>query len=394
MLLLILGATLNFYTNDVVIKRADSTIIPTMGMEILDNDTIISNDSSQAEILYSDSSTLYIDENSKISTLGTENRSVFLSIGRVWAKIKKLVKGESFEVKSPLSVSGVMGTEFEVSYSGEESLVKVVDGKVNTKDKQTGKEIILEKERMAKIRRNMQMEVIEFKLQELKKWHEWKKDHLDFLLRKIELALSKGRTMQASRLISQGRILAKRLKLTDEYENRINLLKEKYEKIEEKQGLIDNRLKEIKLSHKTIMLDLNKKEPKLMELGAKTKRLSMLTTELEGLISKQSSFSIKQQSKIINRQITEIENLIKDVKPQFIYEWQQKLENDYQFLQNAKKMPQLNPRTISEIQFISKNTEELKDRVNRAKTNLTKDMNIYKKTKIKLIKFKIETNQR
>ena len=63
MLLIILGTVLNFYTNDVVIKRADSTIIPTIGMVIQDNDTIIANDSSQAEILYSDSSTLYIDEN-------------------------------------------------------------------------------------------------------------------------------------------------------------------------------------------------------------------------------------------------------------------------------------------------------------------------------------------
>jgi len=394
MLLLILGATLNFYTNDVVIKRADSTIIPTMGMAILDDDTIISNDSSQAEILYSDSSTLYIDENSKIATSGTEKRSVYISIGRVWAKIKKLVKGESFEVNSPLSVSGVMGTEFEVSYFGDESLVKVVDGKVNTKDKQTGKEIVLEKERMAKIRRNMQIEVKRFKLQELKKWYEWKKDHLNFLLRKIENALSKGRTMQASRLIAQGRILARRLNLTDEYENRINLLKEKYDSIEEKQGLIDKRLKEIKISHKTIMLDLNRKEPKLMELSAKTKRLSMLTIELEGLIRKQSSLSAKQQSKVINRQTTEIENLIKNIKPQLIYEWQQKLDNDYQFLQNVTKMPQLNPKARSEIQFISKNTEELKDRVNRAKINLTKDMNTYKNIKIRLIKFKIETNQR
>jgi hypothetical protein len=172
------------------------------------------------------------------------------------------------------------------------------------------------------------------------------------------------------------------------------LLKEKYENIEEKQGLINNRLQEIKLSHQTIMLDLNRKEPKLMELGAKTKRLSMLTTELEGLISKQSSFSVKQQSKIINRQITDIENIIKNIKPQLIYQWQQKIENDYQFLQSAKRMPQLNPRTISEIQFISKNTEELKDRVNRAKINLAKDISIYKKIKIKLIKFNIEINQR
>jgi len=394
MLLLILGATLNFYTNDVVIKRADSTIIPTMGMEILDNDTIISNDSSQAEIVYSDSSTLYIDENSKIVTSGTEKRSVYISIGRVWAKIKKLVKGESFEVNSPLSVSGVMGTEFEVSYFGDESLVKVVDGKVNTKDKQTGKEVTLEKERMAKIRRNTQMEVKRFKLQELKKWHEWKKDHLDFLLRKIELALSKGRTMQASRLMAQGRILAKRLNLTDEYENRINLLKEKYDSIEEKQGLIDKRLKEIKLSHKTIMLNLNRKEPKLMELSAKTKRLSMLTTELEGLIRKQSSLSAKQQSKVINRQTAEIENLIKNIKPQTIYEWQQKLDNDYQFLQNAQKMPGLDAQTASKVKITSKRIEELRDRVRRAKIILVKDMSAFKKIKLQIVKLKIESNQR
>ena len=389
MLLLILGATLNFYTNDVVIKRADSTIIPTMGMEILDEDTIISNDSSQAEILYSDSSTLYIDENSKIVTSGTEKRSVFISIGRIWAKVRKLVKGESFEVKSPLSVSGVMGTEFEVSYIEDESLVKVIDGKVNTKDKQTGSEIILEKERMAKIRRNMKMEVKKFKLQELKKWHEWKKDNLEFLLRKIENALRQGRTIQASRLITQGRILARRLKLTNEYENRINQLKEKYGQLEEKHGIIDKRLKEIKLSHNNIMLELNRKEPKLMELSMKTKRLSMLTVELEGLILKKNLLGNRQQIKVIERQTEEIENLIRNIKPQLIYEWHNKLDSDYQFLLNTQKMLGIKPRTRTKIQLILKNTEELKNRIKRAKINLTKDMSTYKKIKIKLVKLKI-----
>ncbi|MEJ2356342.1 MAG: hypothetical protein P8Y62_10700, partial [candidate division WOR-3 bacterium] len=72
MFLIILGTILNFYTNDVMIKRADSTIIPTIGMEILNEDTIIANDSSQAEILYADSSTLYIDQNSRIVTSGKE----------------------------------------------------------------------------------------------------------------------------------------------------------------------------------------------------------------------------------------------------------------------------------------------------------------------------------
>ena len=154
------------------------------------------------------------------------------------------MKGESFEVKSPLSVSGVLGTEFEVSYINDESEIKVVEGKVNTKDKRTGQEVILEKERMARIRRDMKMEVKKFKLKELKKWHEWKKGHLDFLLRKIEEALSQGRGMQASRLIVQGYILARRLNLYDEYERKIDQLKKKYENLKEKQGIIEKRIKE------------------------------------------------------------------------------------------------------------------------------------------------------
>jgi len=394
MLLLILGTILDFYTNDVVIKRADSTIIPTIGMEIRDNDTIIANDSSRAEILYSDSSTLYIDENSRIATSGTQKRSVSISIGRVWAKIRKLVKGESFEVKSPLSVSGVMGTEFEASYINDESLVKVVEGKVTTKDEQTGREVILEKEKMARIRKNMEMEVRAFKLQELKKWHEWKKEHLDFLLRKIEQALSQGRAMQASRLMAQGYILARRLNLTDEYKYKIDKLKKEYENTREKQGIIKNKIKEINLYCNTAMLNLNRKEPKLMELTAKIKRLSIQTIELEGYLKKQNVLIAKQQLIVINRQIEEIESLIKNIKPQTIYEWQQKLDNDYQFLQNAQKMPGLDAQTASKVKITSKRIEELRDRVRRAKIILVKDMSAFKKIKLQIVKSKIDINQR
>ncbi len=394
MLLIILGTILNFYTNDVVIKRADSTIVPTIGMVIQDDDTIIANDSSQAEVLYSDSSTLYIDENSRISTSGIEERSVFISIGRVWAKIKKLMKGESFEIKSPLSVSGVIGTEFEVSYINDESQIKVVDGKVTTQDKQTGQEVILEKERMAKIRRNMEMEVKEFKLKELKKWYEWKKDHLEFLLMKIEHALSKGRTMQASRLIAQGYVLARRLKLTDEYESRIEELKKKYEQQEERQGLIENRLNSINLSYNAINPALNRKEPKLMELSAKIKRLSLETTELEGYVVKQKPLIAKQQLSVVDYQVRKIETLIKDVKPQDIYEWERKMESDYDFLQNAQKMPVLDVEMANKVRVASERIEELKDRIHKAKIILIKDLNAFRKIKLELVKLKIDAEAR
>jgi hypothetical protein len=394
MFLLILGATLNFYTNDVLIKRADSTITPTIGMEIQDNDTVIVNDSSRAEVLYADSSTLYIDENSKIATNGLEKRSVFISVGRVWAKIKKLVKGESFEVKSPLSVSGVMGTEFEVSYINDESLVKVVDGKVRTRNEQTGKEVILERERMAKIRRNREIEVQKFKLKEMKKWYEWKKDQLDFLLRKIEEALSQGRDMQASRLIAQGYILAKRLNMTDEYKNEIDKLQRKYEQSKDQQGIIEDRLNNITLSYNAIMSELNRKEPKLKELSEKIKRLAAETTELEGYVNRQHPLLAKQQLTAINYQNEQIETLIKNIKPQVIYEWQQKLDNDYQFLIDVQKKPISDLKTASRIKITAKRIEELKNKIKRLKIILVKDIGTYKKLNIEITKLKTELNQK
>ena len=394
MFLIVLGTILNFYTNDVVVKRADSTIIPTIGMVIQDSDTIIANDSSQAEILYADSSTLYIDENSKVSTSGIEERSVFISIGRVWAKIKKLVKGESFEVKSPLSVSGVMGTEFEVSYINDESQIKVIEGEVTAQDKQTGREVILKKERMAKIRRNMEMEVKEFKLKEMKKWYEWKKDHLEFLLMKIEQALIKGRVKQASRLIAQGYVLARRLKLTDEYRIRIEELKKKYEQQEEKQGLIENKLDNISLSHNTIRAELNRKEPKLMELSAKIKRLSLQVAELEGYIVKERLLIAKQQLNVIDYQIKQIETLIKDIKPQEIFEWERKVESDYDFLGNAQKMPALDKDLASKVRVTSNRVKELRDRIHKAKIILVKDLGAFRKIKLELVKLKMEATQR
>jgi hypothetical protein len=394
MLLIILGTILNFYTNDVVIKRADSTIIPAIGMEVLDEDTIIAHDSSQAEILYADSSTLCIDENSRIVTSGVEKRSVFISVGRVWAKIKKLIKGESFEVKNPLSVSGITGTEFEVSYMDDESVVRVVEGKVNTQDRQTGREVVLQKERLARIRRNMEIEVKEFKLKELKKWYEWKKDNLEFLLRKIEQAFRQRRTIQASRLMAQGNVLAVRLNMTEEYKTRIEQLKSEYHESERKQGLIEKRLDDINLSYRHIFSTLSRTEPRLTELSLKVKRLSLQEAELEGYIRKNNPLIAKQQLNIVNRQIEEIEYLIKEIKPQTIYKWQKKLDDNYQFLQNAQKMPGLDARTRGRIQVTSKNVGDLRERVRRGKISLVKDMNTFRKLKLEIVKLKIGAVQR
>ena len=232
------------------------------------------------------------------------------------------------------------------------------------------------------------------KLKEMKKWHEWKKDHLEFLLKRIEHALSKGRTMQASRLMAQGYVLARRLNMTDEYKVRIEELKKRYELLEEKQGVIENRLNSINLSYSTINPALTRREPKLMELSSKIKRLSLQVAELEGYVRKGRPFLAKQQVNVVNYQITQIETLIKDIKPQDIYEWGRKVENDYEFLTNAQKMPALNAGLASKVRVKSKRIKELKDRIRRAKIILVKDLSAFKKIKLELVKLKIEVNQR
>jgi len=287
-----------------------------------------------------------------------------------------------------------MGTEFEVSYLDDESVVRVVEGKVNTEDRQTGREVILQKEKAVRVRRNMEMEVREFKLKELRKWYEWKKDHLEFLLRKIEEALKQGRIMQASRLMAQGKVLAQRLNMTEEYQTRVEQLKREYQRSEEKQGLIEKKLDKVNLSYRQIFSALNRVEPRLTELSLKVNRLSLHLLELEGYVRKDNTFVAKQQLTIVNRQIDEIENLIKEIKPQTIYEWQKKIEDDYQFLETAQKMPGIDARTRGEIQLTSKNLRDLKERVRRCKNSLVKDMNTFRKLKLEIVKLKIGAIQR
>ncbi|MEJ2568557.1 MAG: hypothetical protein P8Z50_06775 [candidate division WOR-3 bacterium] len=200
--------------------------------------------------------------------------------------------------------------------------------------------------------------------------------------------------MQASRLMAQGSILARRLNMTEEYKKRIEQLKSEYERSEEKQGLIEKKLDKINLSSRQIFSTLNRVEPRLTELSLKINRLSLQLVELEGYVRKDNTFVAKQQLTIVNRQIDEIENLIKEIKPQTIYEWQRKLDDDYQFLENAQKMPGIDARTRGRIQLTSKNVEDLKERVRRGKISLVKDINTFRKLKLEIVKLKIGAVQR
>jgi len=192
-LIIFLGTVLNVYTNDVVVKRADTTITPTIGMELMDDDTVIAGDSSKAEILYSDSTMLYLDANTRIATTSSEKkRSVFLSFGRIWAKVKKLVKGESLEVATPVSISGISGTEFEQSFIAEKVECKMMGGSLNFKDKKSGKEKELKEGEMASLAKGRAAKFEKFKKDQVKQWYKWTRKDAELVINKIKQVSDDG----------------------------------------------------------------------------------------------------------------------------------------------------------------------------------------------------------
>jgi hypothetical protein len=223
--ILLLGTVLNLYTNDVVVKRADTIITPTIGMELKDIDTVIVKDSSKAEILYPDSTVLYLDENTSLNTSGEKKRSIFMSFGRIWAKVKKLVKGESLEVVTPVSVSGITGTEFEETFRAQRLEFKLIGGKANFKDKKTGKETLLEEGRMALIEKGREAKIQKFRKDQLSHWYKWKKEDVDFLLRKLEKAVSSGNAVKGTELTAQIEALAGKLGVLEDYEKKVDKIK-------------------------------------------------------------------------------------------------------------------------------------------------------------------------
>lgn len=382
LLLLFIGIVLNFYTNDVVIKRADSTLIPYLGMEIMDNDTIAVKDSSKAEILYSDSSTLFIDQNSTITiATSSKKRSVFLSLGRIWAKVKGLLKGESFEINNPISVSGIRGTEFVVSYKDDESEVKVLEGKVNIRELVTGKEVILERERMARIKRGMAIEIMKFKLEDIERWNRWKESHLMLLIKKIEKALERGNILQASLLIDQGYVLARRLRLMEEYRSKIEKLKSEYELIRQKQGMFRSKIQDLQYSLRKINPIIQKTEPLLVDLKGLVDHLLLKDRELKEYLKENKKQEAIQMLPSINFLMNQIESEINKIPKSVLSNAVIEIERDYNIVIEMESQIPLESDIRDKIINTSRNVKEVLDKVRKLKHLFDKTITDYNNLK-------------
>ena len=107
------------------------------GDPLHEGDTIQTGPGARLEISMTAGSVLRLGESSKM-TLGSavpgKAFSTRLFLGNLWAKVHKLVGGETFHVETENAVAGVRGTEFRVEVAqGQDDLVRVYEGAVEVK---------------------------------------------------------------------------------------------------------------------------------------------------------------------------------------------------------------------------------------------------------------------
>jgi len=125
-------ASVAFMIGDVKINSVDAQI----GDMIRENDDIVTSDNSFCDIKIGESIIRIKAQTSvKFSTLvktgSTENITIGLTSGKMLCKPKKLLKDESFFVKTPTAVAGVRGTQFAIEADRlKTTRIKVFKGEV------------------------------------------------------------------------------------------------------------------------------------------------------------------------------------------------------------------------------------------------------------------------
>jgi len=126
-------AYVSFSMGDVTVKRGADSHAAQLKDVLSDGDLIITGDKSFVVIQLPGGALCRIEKNTSVtlsSVLGKE-KNVTLHKGVILSKIEKLGKGEKYNVKTPLAIAAVRGTEFMTAYDGTSATVSVGDGKVN-----------------------------------------------------------------------------------------------------------------------------------------------------------------------------------------------------------------------------------------------------------------------
>jgi len=131
---------LSYYKGDISIFRNTTLVYPEINMKILKGDSLVTEDDSYLEIMYEDGSVSSLEPNSTImineikKEKGLFTTRIKALVGSLLCKIKKLKKGESFQVYTPTAAATVRGTVFEVVVKEtQETSFNVLSGQLYAK---------------------------------------------------------------------------------------------------------------------------------------------------------------------------------------------------------------------------------------------------------------------
>lgn len=90
-------------------------------------DSIKTYDNSYAEIAFDEDKIVRIEPNSYVTVLLHENEKLELVSGAVYAAVKKLPPRSSFEIRTPIAMSGARGTDWLTRLDGNDMVVEAYD---------------------------------------------------------------------------------------------------------------------------------------------------------------------------------------------------------------------------------------------------------------------------
>ncbi len=127
-------AYINDYEGECLIKRKGQDIaevILDIYVPLYEEDTVITETGSIAEIIFDDATVVKLDPESRMVIKSLKDKKTLLNLlkGKIIAVVKKLIGNEEFTIKTKMAAAAVKGTEFIVEI-GEEERVGVYNGKV------------------------------------------------------------------------------------------------------------------------------------------------------------------------------------------------------------------------------------------------------------------------
>ncbi len=117
---------------DVNIVTGGSTKAATEGQALVGGDTVITGRNSMADIAWGDRGLVRVNEKTRITVASLAKKNddpdMDMNTGSIMVMLSKLVRDESFQVKTPTQVASVRGTSFQITADNDASRVDVLTG--------------------------------------------------------------------------------------------------------------------------------------------------------------------------------------------------------------------------------------------------------------------------